>query len=390
MTVTQQSASPAAPSERLLTRTLALYLTSAFGTMVSFYLLLAVVPLYATAAGAGRVGAGLTTGALMLSTVAAELMTPALLARLGYRVVLAAGLVLLGAPALVLTVPAGLTTILAVCLLRGVGLAILVVAGSSLVASLTPPTRRSEGFGLLGLVAGAPAVLALPAGVWLAERVGYAPVFVAGAMAALACLAVMPAMPGRMAVAGSPIGVLEGLRMPGQRRPALIFLLTAMGTGIVVTFLPLAIRGSGRLAALSLLANTMAAMAARWSAGRFGSRHGQAGLLTGGTMVGAIGVATLALLANPAAVVTGAVLLGIGFGVAQNAVLTLMFDRVSAAGYDMASAMYNLAYDAGMGLGAAGFGAVVVRVGYPGAFLLTGALMLVALVPAWRDRGWLG
>jgi predicted MFS family arabinose efflux permease len=390
MTLTQQSASPAAPSERLLSRTLALYLFSAFGTMTSFYLLLAVVPLYATSVGAGRVGAGLTTGALMLATVAAELITPALLARLGYRVVLSAGTVLLGAPALVLTLPAGLTTILAVCVLRGVGLAILVVAGASLVASLVPPARRSEGFGVLGLVAGLPAVLALPAGVWLAERVGYAPVFVAGAMASLACLAVMPSLPGRMAGAGNPVGVLEGLRMRGQLRPALIFLLTAMGTGIAVTFLPLAIRGSGHLAALALLANTVAAMAARWTAGRFGSRYRQAGLLIGGTVVGGVGVATLALLVYPAAVVTGAVLLGIGFGVAQNAVLSLLFERVTAAGYDMASAMYNLAYDAGMGLGAAGFGAAVVRIGYPGAFLLTGALMLVALVPAWRDRGWLG
>lgn len=390
MTTTQQPASPAVAPERLVTRALALYLISAFGSMISFYLLLAVVPLYATASGAGRVGAGLTTGALMLATVAAELLTPALLARHGYRVVLAAGLVLLGAPALVLTLPAGLTTILAVCVVRGVGLAILVVAGASLVAILVPSGRRSEGFGLLGLVAGLPAVVALPAGVWLSERVGYGPVFVVGALAALACLAVMPAMPGRMVGVGSPIGVLEGLRMPGQRRPALIFLLTAMGTGIVVTFLPLAIRGSGRLAALALLANTVSAMAARWSVGRFGSHHGQSGLLMGGTMVGAIGVATLALLDNPAAVVTGAVLVGIGFGVAQNAVLTLLFDRVSAAGYDMASAMYNLAYDAGMGLGAAGFGAVAVRIGYPGAFLLTGALMLVALVPGWRDRTWLG
>jgi predicted MFS family arabinose efflux permease len=390
MTLTQHPPSPGTPAERLVTRTLALYLISAFGSMTSFYLLLAVVPLYATAAGAGRVGAGLTTGALMLATVAAELMTPALLARLGYRVVLAAGLVLLGAPALVLIRPAGLATILGVCVARGIGLAILVVAGSSLVASLVPHARRSEGFGLLGLVAGMPAVLALPAGVWLAERAGYPPVFVAGAVASLACLVVMPAMPGRMAGAGSPIGVLEGLRMRGQRRPALIFLLTAMGTGIVVTFLPLAIRGSGHLAAVALLANTVAAMAARWSAGRFGARHGQAGLLVGATMVGAIGVASLALLANPAAVAIGAILLGIGFGVAQNAVLTLMFDRVTAAGYDMASAMYNLAYDAGMGLGAAGFGAVAVRIGYPAAFLLTGTVMLAALVPAWRNRGWLG
>src|SRR5689334_13303526 len=216
MTLTQHPPSPGSPAERLLTRTLALYLISAFGSMVSFYLLLAVVPLYATAAGAGRVGAGLTTGALMLATVAAELLTPALLARFGYRLVLAAGLLLLGAPAVVLAEAAGLTTILAVCVVRGIGLAILVVAGASLVASLVPPARRSEGFGLLGLVAGVPAVLALPAGVWLAERVGYPPVFIAGALAALLCLAVMPALPARVAATGKPVGVLEGLRMRGQ------------------------------------------------------------------------------------------------------------------------------------------------------------------------------
>jgi predicted MFS family arabinose efflux permease len=305
-------------------------------------------------------------------------------------VVLALGLVLLGAPALGLTRPAGLATILAVCLVRGVGLAILVVAGSSLVATLVPPERRSEGLGVLGVVVGVPAVLALPAGIWLAERVGFAPVFVAGALASLVCLAVMPALPGRHAGAGTSLGVLEGLRTPGQLRPALVFLLTAMGTGIVVTFLPLATQGAGRLAPLALLANTTATMAARWGAGRFGSRHRQATLLLGGTVAAALGMGALALTGSSAAVAAGALLLGAGFGVAQNASLTLMFDRVTAAGYDMVSAVWNLAYDAGMGLGAAGFGAVAARTGYPGAFAVTSILMLLALAPVWRNRDWLG
>ena len=108
-----------------------------------------------------------------------------------------------------------------------------------------------------------------------------------------------------------------------------------------------------------------------------------------GTAVAALGMLTLSLTGRPLAVVAGAVLLGAGFGVAQNASLTLMFDQVTAAGYDMVSAIWNLAYDAGMGLGAAGFGAVAVRTGYSGAFALTGALMLMALVAPWRDRAWL-
>ena len=378
---------PAAP--RLVSRALFMYFISAFGSMTSFYLLLSVVPLFATAAGVGRVGAGLTTGALMLTTVAAELVTPALLARLGYRAVLSAGLVLLGAPALALTASAGLATILAVCLVRGIGLAILVVAGGALVAMLVPAERRSEGLGLLGVVVGVPAMLALPLGVWLAERVGFGAVFVAGAVASLACLAVMPALPGREARAAQPIGVLEGLRTPAQTRPALIFLLSAMGTGIVVTFLPLAMRSSARLAALALLANTVATTAARWCAGRYGSRHGQARLLVGGVVTAAIGMLALGFIGSPMAVGAGAVLLGVGFGVAQNSSLALMFERASVSGYDMVSAVWNLAYDAGLGIGAAGFGGLVVAVGYSGGFAIAAGIMLLALAPVGLHRGWL-
>jgi MFS family permease len=86
----------------MLTRPLVLVFVSSFGFSTSFYLMLSVVPLYATSVGAGGGGAGLATGALMLSTVAAELVTPLLVSRFGYRAVFAAGFVLLGAPAFAL------------------------------------------------------------------------------------------------------------------------------------------------------------------------------------------------------------------------------------------------------------------------------------------------
>jgi ribosomal protein S18 acetylase RimI-like enzyme len=77
---------------------------------------------------------------------------------------------------------------------------------------------------------------------------------------------------------------------------------------------------------------------------------------------------------------------GIGFGVTQNATITLMYSRVPASGYGTVSALWNFAYDAGMGVGAVGFGAVAGLTGYPWAFALTAALMLTALAPAWYDR----
>jgi predicted MFS family arabinose efflux permease len=51
-----------------------------------------------------------------------------------------------------------------------------------------------------------------------------------------------------------------------------------------------------------------------------------------------------------------------------------------------ASALWNLAFDAGYGAGPAAFGLIVGHTGYPTAFILTGAVMLVA-VPATRSAG---
>ena len=62
-----------------------------------------------------------------------------------------------------------------------------------------------------------------------------------------------------------------------------------------------------------------------------------------------------------------------------------MIDRAPAGGYGTASALWNLAFDAGYGAGPVVFGLFVAYTGYPVAFGLTGTLMLVALLPAARD-----
>jgi predicted MFS family arabinose efflux permease len=259
--------------------------------------------------------------------------------------------------------------------------------GGALVALLVPPERRGEGLGLYGMAVGVPSVVALPLGVWLADQIGYAPVFVAGAVAALVGLAAVPGLPGRLPTPEQPVGVLAGMRAPALRRPSIVFSATTVGAGVVVTFLPLAItRASTGLVTAALLVQAATATVARWWAGRYGDRQDPARLLMPGLLVSAGGVLALVLTASPVAVVAGMVLFGAGFGVTQNASLALMFDRVSASGYSAASALWSLAYDGGLGLGAAGFGLLATATGYPGAFAVTAALMLTTLAPAWRDR----
>ncbi|HEY3057474.1 MAG TPA: MFS transporter [Chloroflexota bacterium] len=374
----------------IIGRSLLLVFGATFGTTVSFYLLLSVVPLYATSVGAGQVGAGLSTGVLMFATVAAELVTPALLGRLGYRVVLAAGLVLLGAPALLLPSSDNMIGILTVSAVRGVGFAIAVVVGSALVASIAPPERRGETLGLYGVVVGIPAIVALPLGVLLVNAVGYPTVFVAGAVAALVGLVAVPGLPGRgprRPGVEQPVGILAALRSASLLRPSIVFSTVAMAAGVIVTFLPLALsNASENLAELGLLVQATASTITRWWAGRHGDRHGSAGLLVPATLVSAVGILALVIGTNAFVVLAGMLLFGAGFGVAQNASLSLMFERVSSTSYGSVSALWNLAYDLGLGVGATAFGIVASGTSYPVAFALTAVVMLAALVPAWQDR----
>jgi predicted MFS family arabinose efflux permease len=382
-----------APPVRIVSRALLLRFVSIIGTSIGFFLPLSVMPLFAQQAGADS-GAGLATVALLLATVAGELVTPRLVHRVGYRWALALGLFLLGAPILVLTVVADPWVIVLIGVVRGAGFGIAAVAGGAVTALLIPPSRRGEGLALVGIVSGIPGMLALPAGVWAAAHWGYEPVFVVTAAATLLALLSVPALPGRTAPAEAEKhgaekhgGVLAGLRNPVLTRPAAIFAASAAAAGVIVTFLPLAVTDQPWVASAALLAQPVASTVARWFAGRLGDRSGMVRLLIPGLLLAATGMAVLAFTGSPLAVIGGAFVFGIGFGVLQNATLALMYARALPGSEGAVSAIWNAAYDLGMAAGALVAGLLVTSIGYPATFALAAVLIMPALNLVRRDRG---
>ena len=375
----------AASRERLVSGPLAWVFLSSFTALISFDLMLSVTPMYAAAAGAGSAGAGLVTGVLLLGTVAAELVASMAMRRFRHRTLLIAGAALMGVPALALLSAAPLPVIAAVSVVRGFGFGLCSVVMATLTAMLLPPQRRGEGLGVYGVVDSLPTVVALPGGVWLADRYGFTAVVFLTAAAALVPVAAFRWLPGT-ADPGTTEEPTDAGLLAGLRQPSAIFATTTVSAGIVAAFLPLAPGVSGGVAALGLFAQAVASTAGRWWAGRHGDRHGQAGLLIPGLLTAAAGMIILIWVAAPVVLIGGMCLFGTGFGIIQNVTFTLMLDRVPASGYGTASAVWNLAYDAGYGAGPAVFGVFVAHAGYPAAFALTGLLVLAALVPAVRDR----
>lgn len=386
-TLTQPKPASAVPAGRLLSLPLAATFLAEFSSLSSFFLLLSVMPMLAAAAGAGSSGAGLITGSLLLGTVAAEATAAAAIRRFGYRIVLAAGAVLLGGPALALLVPEPQAVMVGVSLVRGFGFGLSGVTTGALTARLLPPGRRGEGLGLLGVVAGVPAVVALPAGVWLA---GHHLAAAAAAMAAITGLLSLVSirwLPGgreaRPATRAERMPGARSRRMAGTLRLPLIFAAATIAAGVLDSFLPLAHGIPSSLCSAALLVQAVAATFSRWQAGRLGDRHGHARPLIPALVVAAAGMATMMLLGSAVALFAGMVLFGAGFGVIENATFALLIERLPEA---KASALWNFAYDAGYGAGPAVFGLICVHTGYPAAFALCGALILAAVPAASRER----
>src|SRR3954470_5871432 len=324
MTTTQPS---------LLSRDLLLRFVSIVASSIGFYLPLAAVPMYAAASGSASAG-GLANSALLVATVGGELATPRLVGRVGYRWALGSGLTLLGAPALVLLATSSFPAIFAVNAARGLGFAITVTAGGALTAQLIPDARRGEGLALVGLVGGVPSLVALPFGAWAAAHLGFAPVFVITAAAPLLAVATVPGMPGRAARTEEHHGVASSLRRGALMRPATVFAASAAAAGVVVTYLPLALgHQAAWVAPAALLAQPAASTAGRWVAGRMGDRGGQARLLVPGLALSVLGVVAMAVTGSAVLVLLGAAVFGTGFGVLQNASLSLMYARVPAEGF---------------------------------------------------------
>ncbi|WP_199433625.1 MFS transporter [Qaidamihabitans albus] len=357
-------------------------LVASLAAFFGYALLLPVVPLWAVRQGAGPFAAGSATGVFMASTVLAQFAVPAFVRRFGYRAGLLWGALLLGVPAPLLIVATGAPAILGVSFVRGLGFGLLTVCGSALIAELLPTGSLARGAGLYGLAVGLPQLLGLPAGTSIAEHWGFAPVFLLAT--ALPVVALLPILLLPKVVPRHHSGRRPGLRplVTATWRPWLAMLAVSTGFGALATFLPIAL-DSPAVAAVALFVVPGTAMLARWAAGQLGDRMAEPGrMLAGALALAGLGLLALAgLTAHAVPAVIAVALFGIGFGVVQNDALVAMFAR-SPAG--QASVVWNVAFDAGQGLGAVAVGAIVSGTSFPVAFALLAASAFVLLPVAWR------
>ncbi|MEJ6012607.1 MFS transporter [Corynebacterium sp. H127] len=375
---------------------------AAFG---SWSLLLPIVPLAVIQSGGSNALAGATTGVFMAATVITQTFTPGLCRKFGYVPVMSVAAFLLGVPAVGYALGVSMLPVLLISAIRGVGFGALTVAESALIAELVPLKFLGKASGMLGLAVGFSELIFLPLGLYLAENVSFTVVYVLGAVvalvAALMCLSIprikpeptVPAHALEETAGASPAPRVATWKLVTV--PAIGICVTSMGFGVVSSFLPAAVREADALngalfAGIVLSIVGAAQMVFRYLAGVVADRRGEAGrVMAPALFAGAAGLALMsATVLNDWPVwwlFVAAILYGGGFGAVQNEALLMMFTRLPRNRVSEASALWNIAFDSGTGIGSFALGLVATAFAYSGAFATAAGLMLLGLVATVLD-----
>ena len=352
--------------------------------------LLAVAPSWAVHGGATEAGAGLVNGVLLGTTILAQLAVPRALATWGTRGVLVVGLLLLGLPAPAYLLDDGLVWVLALSALRGIGFGVLTVVGSAAAAHLVEPARRGAAIGAYGLPVAVPNLVLLPASVPLAEHLVYGAVFWNAALAVLGVPAAWalgtvlrdlghdrPAPSADLSPAPDRRALLAVLP------PTLVLCAVTMAGGGLLTFAPLL--GSPTTAMALLLGMGVTTALSRWLVGGVADRHGARRFVAPLLLLGATAVAGCAWAVaegRPVILVLAATVLGVSYGALQNLTLVAAFAAAGPSRIPVASAMWNIGFDAGTASGAVAVGAMATSWSFPAAFTVMAAVLLTAVLAA--------
>jgi MFS family permease len=355
---------------------------------LSFYFILPVMPLYVASLGGTSSQIGLIIG---LFAAMAMLMRPPsgwLIDTRGSRPVLVAGMVIFLLASLGYIATSTVGPILALRIFHGIGMGLFPTAATVVIAELAPAARRGEAMGWFGITNSLGLIFGPVLGPAVASGLGFPALFVLAAAVAglgLGCIYAVPA--------GDPPARPSRVPRPGDFfsraavLPSLMLLLLFIPYGTVVAFIPLVAKARGlENPGLFYAVFALAMVLVRAKAGEISDRCGRATVIVPGMVVTGSSFLVLGLTSGAAGVLAGGLILGLGFGSAQPALMALTTDRVVPAERGKAMGTFYTAWELGIASGAAGAGWLLSLTDFGTLFLLGAFIPMCGAFLALRVR----
>jgi len=378
------------PAGRLLLIACLISFVCFFGS----YMRIPIVPLFATSLGADTLQVGMINGAFMLMAGLLSIPSGLISDRMGRRLPLLTGLLLLGGSSLLLYLSRTPLQMAGIYLLFGIGLSAFSPTLMSYVADVTPPEVLGQAYGWYTMALYGGMTLGPAAGGFLSSVLGLRPVFlVSGGLILAMFVVTLLALPNQGAnrCGGSTKPcppIVPMLRtLTKNRRLMACLVATAggcIGFGMFVTFMPLYIRSMGMhttqiglVFATQALANAFS----RLPSGKLCDRvTDRSQLVSGGLALFALALAAFSLCNSVLTLMAVAAVMGISMGTAFTVVSALVVDAVPREMRGLALGCYNTSIYAGMMVSSIGMGAVIREAGFKTGYLLSGAVGLVVLL----------
>lgn len=328
--------------------------------------------------GGGNIAVGIVVGAFSFSAFFLRPWAGVLADRRGRRLLMVTGASLFAVSVVGYLVATSIAALVAMRLLTGVGEALFFVGALAANVDLAPPERRGEAFSFASLSL----YIGIGAGPFISEavidRFGFrAAWLVAVGLAALAvvlALQLPPMKPEEREVRPHRLVNRAGLL------PGLVLLATIWGMAGFLAFVPLYARDLGMSGAGLVLGLFSGIVVLIRSVGaRIPDRLGSARATRIALTLSCGGLAVAGLWHEPAGLVVGAIVLGVGVALLTPALFSLAVEGVPANERGSVMGTVSAFIDVGFGLGPATLGFVAAAVGRGGTFLAGSAVAAAGL-----------
>ncbi|MBC7257876.1 MAG: MFS transporter [Chloroflexi bacterium] len=355
-----------------------------FVFFASIHLLMWTLPLYISLKFPSATEVGLIIGLMAVSAVLLRPWAGAWADRYGRKVLLVAGAVATGIAPLFYLAGGSLPLLAVGRLIQGAGICLFTTGYGALIPDITQPSRRGEAIGLASITMPLSLMIMPRVGAAVQEHYGFAVLFVASCVVAAMALSVSLVLPrgnysGQSGVRPVSFRSVLGIRRLWAALAAVAAL--ALAWGALLAFLPLFAESRGIAGgSYFFLGYGLAQVAASYSVGGLSDRYGRARLIVPGMLGVAVALVLVSRVSSLVPLLVLAPVIGLLFGAAKISLDAFCVDSVPVEGRGAVVSLEFAVFDAGIGLGSLGLGAVADALGYGNMFVAMSGLVLAGLL----------
>lgn len=358
-----------------------------FGLMMSQYLLLVTMAMYAAGEYNASIGmAGLVSSAFIIGSLIGRLFGGKHITAMGGKKMLMIGSVLIVILTASYLIPMGIYPLIVLRILHGAAMGYAMTATGTIIAQIIPPSRNGEGIGYFSMSVVLATAVGPLIGVSLIAAYGFTSIFLFSFAMAIISLVIgltvkaPPGQPSKSTDSGK-FKIMDFFEKRAMPISAVMFVMAFAYSGIL-SYVTAYAESISLIQAGSLYFTVygITVLLSRPITGPLLDRKGANIVMYPAIIMFAIGLAVISQASLTMAFLIAAALIGFGYGNIQSVTQALAIKVTPPERLGLANTTYFIALDLGLGFGPFLLGYIVPSLGYRGMYMTLAFVVLAGII----------